>query len=247
MVMVPSAQRVWPNPDAGRGNRGDRAGPEVRLEDVELVQMTLASSAGRRPMISLASITAGFVTRACARRGPKSVPVDRSHSGHAAGEWSPQPYPRVLPAAAPCPPPRRIGGRRGGIFPFDAGHMPDALADWCAARHDDVPGQAEAAGIIYDMRGRTGTRTNARATPARRIVSTWRPTRSASPTSPAMPIRRCGCCRRGPSGASSEPDSAVTPLSGPARPPPRSTASSFVHHEYEESVVGDNKAPFRQE
>lgn len=63
MVMVPSAQRVWPNPDAGRGNRGDRAGPEVRLEDVELVQMTLASSAGRRPMISLASITAGFVTR----------------------------------------------------------------------------------------------------------------------------------------------------------------------------------------
>lgn len=34
MVMVPPAQRKWLNPDAGRG---DRAGPEVRLEDVELV------------------------------------------------------------------------------------------------------------------------------------------------------------------------------------------------------------------
>jgi hypothetical protein len=134
-----------------------------------------------------------------------------------------------------------------GSSPFDAGQAHDAFLDWYATRHDDVPAATtEAAGTILAEWDHMRIWTSIRSTPARRIVSRWRRTRSAKALSPTTPTWRSAllpewtqwCIEKSELGGAAADRS---------REAACSAASTLVEDEDDRPAAADDEAPFRRQ
>jgi hypothetical protein len=134
-----------------------------------------------------------------------------------------------------------------GSSSFDAGHAPDAFADWYAARHDDVPAAVtEAAATIHEMWG-------PHAYPDERSFCACSPHRiemaahlirgsyfaeDANPALRLLPEWTEWCIERTGLGG----DAAAR-----SREAARSVATALVNDEDDEPAAEDDKAPFRRQ